>query len=289
MAATSNDALWISGKTCMITGATSGLGRVTALELARMGASTVLVCRNRARGEELVREIAGVAKEPATLMVADLASQAQIRKVAADFLATNSPLHVLVNNAGVFNLSRETTADGIETVFAVNHLAYFMLTMLLLERIKQSAPARIVNVTSDLHTRATINFDDIGLEHSYGGMRSYAQSKLANILFTYELARRLEGTGVTVNCVHPGAVATNLARNNGALIGALSRVIGLFMKSADRGARTQVYAASSPEVANVTGKYFIDCRERQSSAESHDPAIARRLWEMSAKMSGLPG
>jgi NAD(P)-dependent dehydrogenase (short-subunit alcohol dehydrogenase family) len=173
-------------------------------------------------------------------------------------------------------------------VFAVNHLAYFMLTMLLLDRIKQSAPARIVNVTSHLHQRGTINFDDLGLERSYGGMRSYAQSKLANVLFTYELARRLEGTGVTVNCLHPGAVATNLAQNNGAIVGAAWRLIGLFMKSADSGARTQIYLASSPEITNVSGKYFIDCRESQSSAQSRDPAVAKRLWEMSARMTGMP-
>ena len=283
-----NDGDWIRGKTCMITGATSGIGRASAIELARMGAQLILVCRNRERGEELVGELARGADSKAELMIADLESQAQIRKLAADFLATGKPLHVLINNAGVFNLKRQLTGDGIEEVFAVNHLAYFMLTMLLLDRIKESAPARIINIASDLHKRATLKFDDLGGERSYGGMSSYGQSKLANILFTYELARRLAGTGVTVNCVHPGAVATNLAKNNGALATVVWKLIGTFMKSPDDGARTQVYLASSPAVEGVTGKYFIDSKEARSSDASHDPAAARRLWEVSAQMTGLP-
>jgi NAD(P)-dependent dehydrogenase (short-subunit alcohol dehydrogenase family) len=271
----------------MITGATSGIGRASAIELARMGAKLVLVCRNRERGEELVREIQTNGGD-AELMIADLESQDQIRKLAHDFLAKGWPLHVLINNAGVFNLKRTETPDNIETVFAVNHLAYFMLTMLLLERIKESAPARIINIASDLHKRATINFDDLGGERSFGGMSSYGQSKLANILFTYELARRLEGTGVTVNCVHPGGVATNLAKNNGAFVNAAWKVIGLFMKSPENGARTQTYLASSPEVEGVTGKYFINCREARSSAESLNLDVARKLWAVSEQMTALP-
>jgi NAD(P)-dependent dehydrogenase (short-subunit alcohol dehydrogenase family) len=272
----------------MITGATSGIGRASAIELGRMGAKLILVCRNRERGDELVREIQRAGNPEVELMVADLESQAQVRKLAADFLATGKPLHVLMNNAGVFNLKRALTSDGLETVFAVNHLAYFMLTLLLLERIKESAPARIVNIASDLHKRATIRFDDLGGERSYGGMSSYGQSKLANILFSYELARRLAGTGVTVNCVHPGGVATNLAKNNGALAAIAWKLIGVFMKSPESGARTQIYLASAPEVAGVTGKYFVNSKEARSSAESHDAAVARRLWEVSAQMTGLP-
>ena len=272
----------------MITGATSGIGRASALELGRMGAKLVLVCRNRERGEELVREIQRAGNPDVELMVADLESQAQIRKLAADFLATKKPLHVLMNNAGVFNMKRALTSDGLEEVFAVNHLAYFMLTLLLLDRIKESAPARIINVSSDLHQRATIKFDDLGGESSYGGMSSYAQSKLANALFTYELARRLAGTGVTVNCVHPGAVATNLANHNGAVVGTAWKIVSAFTKSPDDGARTQVYLASSPELEGVTGKYFIDSKEARSSAVSHDADLARRLWEVSAQMTGLP-
>jgi len=279
---------WIRGKTCMITGATSGIGRASALELGKMGAKLILVCRNRERGEELVREIQRAGNSEVELMIADLESQAQIRKVAADFLATKKPLHVLMNNAGIFNMKRKTTGDGLEEVFAVNHLAYFMLTLLLLDRIKESAPERIINIASDLHQRAKVKFDDLGGERSYGGMSSYGQSKLANVLFTYELARRLAGTGVTVNCVHPGAVATNLASNNGGLVSAAWKLVGTFMKSPESGASTQIYLASSPEVEGVTGKYFIDSKEARSSAESHDANIARRLWDVSAQMTGLP-
>src|SRR5580704_11219258 len=278
---------WIRGKTCIITGATSGIGRASALELGKLGAKLTLVCRNRERGEELVREIQRAGNSDVELMVADLESQAQVRRLAADFLATKQPLHVLMNNAGVFNMKRALTSDGLEEVFAVNHLAYFLLTLLLLDRIKESAPARIINVSSDLHQRATLKFDDLGGERSYGGMSSYAQSKLANVLFTYELARRLAGTGVTVNCVHPGAVATNLARNNG-LTTVAWKLASTFMKSPESGARTQVFLASSPEVNGITGKYFIDSKEARSSIESHDANIARRLWEVSAQMTGLP-
>lgn len=283
-----SDTSWIRGKTCMITGATSGIGRASAIELGKMGAKLVIVCRNRERGEELLDEILRAGNPDFDLMVADLDSQAQIRKLAADFLATGKPLHVLMNNAGVFNMKRRTTSDGIEEVFAVNHLAYFLLTLLLLDRIKASAPARIINITSDLHQRATMKFDDLGGERSYGGWSSYSQSKLGNVLFTYELARRLDGTGVAVNCVHPGAVATNLARNNGGLAAAAWKLIGAFMKSPEDGARTQIYLASSPQVEGATGKYFIDSKEARSSAESHDANVARRLWDLSAKMTGIP-
>jgi NAD(P)-dependent dehydrogenase (short-subunit alcohol dehydrogenase family) len=282
------NAEWIRGKACMITGATSGIGRASALELGKVGAHLVLVCRNRERGDELVREIQRAGNPEVELRVADLESQAQIRKLAADFLASKKPLHVLMNNAGIFNMKRRMTTDGIEEVWAVNHLAYFMLTLLLLDRIKESAPARIINISSTLHQSATIKFDDLGGERSWGGMSSYGQSKLANILFTYELARRLEGSGVTVNAVHPGAVATNLARNNGAIVSTAWKLAGTFMRSPETGARTQIYLASSPEVEGVTGKYFVDSKEARSSAESYDAAIARRLWEVSAQLTGLP-
>jgi NAD(P)-dependent dehydrogenase (short-subunit alcohol dehydrogenase family) len=278
----------LQGKTCMITGASSGLGRVTALELARMGASLVLVCRDRTRGENVVAEIRERTGNAAVdLMLADLSVQRSIRTLAADFLARGKPLHILVNNAGVFNLKRELTADGIETVFALNHLSYFMLTLLLLDRIKQSAPARIVNVASHAHRWGSINFDDLGGARSYRSSRMYGQSKLANILFTYELARRLEGTGVTVNCAHPGAVATGLGANNGALAKLLMPVIGLFMRSPEQGAATQIHLASSPELEGVSGKYFVDCKPAQSSPESCNTAIARRLWDVSAEMTGI--
>ncbi len=278
--------LW--GKHCMITGASSGLGKVTAIELARMGARLTLVCRNRARGEAIVAEIRHrTGNDAVTLMLADLSVQQSIRELAAALLADREPLHVLVNNAGVFNLRRELTADGIEAVFAVNHLSYFMLTMLLLERLRQSAPARIVNVASAAHRHGTIDFDDLGGARRFRPMRIYAQSKLANILFTYELARRLEGSGVSVNCAHPGGVATGLGANNGALAKLLMPLIGLFMRSPERGAVTQIYLASSAEVEGVSGQYFVDCKPARSSAQSYDLALARRLWEVSERMTGL--
>jgi len=287
-AADATSASWIRGKNCMVTGVTNGIGRVTAIELAKLGARMFLVCRNRERGNALVAEIAErTGNRDVTLLVGDLALQADIRRIADEFLARGEPLHVLVNNAGIVNMNREITRDGIEATFAVNHLAYFMLTMLLLDRIKQSAPARIVNVTSDLHQRGSINFDDPGLADGYGWMRSYSQSKLANILFTYELARRLESAGVTVTCCHPGAVATNLGKNNGLLARGVFAVLGPFMRTPEKGARTQIWLASSPDVEGQTAKYYIDCAERQSSTQSHDPEIARRLWDVSAKMTGV--
>ncbi|HEY2106237.1 MAG TPA: SDR family oxidoreductase [Candidatus Binataceae bacterium] len=278
----------LQGKHCMITGASSGLGRVTAVELARMGAHLTLVCRSRSRGEDVLAEIRQkTGNGNVNLMLADLSIQQSISELAAGFLHRGEPLHVLMNNAGVFNLKREVTADGIETVFAVNHLSYFMLTLLLLDRIKQSAPARIVNVASGAHSRGTIDFDDLGGERRYRSMRIYGQSKLANILFTYELARRLEGSGVTANCAHPGAVATGLGANNGALAKLLLPLIGLFMRSPENGAATQIYLASSTGVAGISGQYFVDCKPAKSSAESYDTAVARRLWEVSARMTGV--
>lgn len=278
----------MAGRTCMITGATSGIGRVTAIELACQGAEVVLVCRDRNRADETVSAMR--AKTPAAkvdVLLADLSSQAAIRQLAHDYLATSRPLHVLVNNAGVVNLHRSLTGDGIETVFAVNHLAYFLLTNLLLERIKASAPARIVNVASDAHRFGTMNFDDLGGERSYRTMRIYGQSKLANILFTYELARRLEGTGVTVNCLHPGAVATGLGKNNGGWAKVVIGMLRPFFRTPESGAATSIYLATSLEVDGVSGKYFSNCKETRSSQASYDQAAAARLWKVSAQMTGL--
>jgi retinol dehydrogenase 14 len=276
----------VNGKNCLVTGATAGIGRVTAIELARLGARVLLAVRDPVRGEALATEIrrAGGAAE---VLVVDLASQQSIRELAADVLSRNAPLHVLVNNAGVFELSRKLTADGIETVFAVNHLAYFLLTNLLLDRLRESAPARVVNVASDAHRWGTIDFDDLEGERSYRTMRIYGRSKLANILFTYELARRLEGSGVTANCLHPGAVATRLGSQNGRIARALIALLRPFMRTPEDGAKTSIYLASSPDVSRTSGKYFIDCREAASSRESNDPVTARRLWQVSMRVTGL--
>jgi NAD(P)-dependent dehydrogenase (short-subunit alcohol dehydrogenase family) len=276
------------GKTCMITGATSGIGRATAMELARRGATLVLVCRDRRRGEHTVAEIGKTTgHRDVTLMLADLSSQADVRRVAAEFLASERPLHVLINNAGVINLQRTVTVDGIETTFAVNHLAYFLLTNLLLARLQRSAPARIVNVASDAHTFGGLDFDDLGNQRRYRAMRVYGQSKLANILFTAELARRIAGSGVTANSLHPGAVATGLGKNNGAWARALIVLLRPFFRTPVNGAATSIHLAASPAVEGVSGQYFANCREKRPSRAARDADAARRLWDVSAEMTGL--
>jgi retinol dehydrogenase-12 len=272
----------------LITGATNGIGRVTAVELAAMGAELFLTYRDQARADETRTEIAAkTGNRKIYLLQADLESQSQVRAAAAEFLATGKPLHLLINNAGLGNTRRTITADGIETVFAVNHLAYFLLTRLLLDCIKRSAPARIVNVASEAHRFGTINFGDLGGEQRYRTFGAYSQSKLANILFTYELARRLAGSGVTVNCLHPGGIASGLWTNNGPLAQLIMKGAKPFLKTPEQGARTIIYLASSDEVKDVTGKYYANCKEKISNRESYDREVARRLWEVSAQMTGI--
>jgi NAD(P)-dependent dehydrogenase (short-subunit alcohol dehydrogenase family) len=276
------------GKTCLITGATNGIGRVTAVELARMGAELFLVYRNKARADETVAEIRNrTGNENVHLLRANLESQKEIRAAAAGFLDTGKPLHLLINNAGLGNTNRLMTEDGIEMVLAVNHLACFLLTTLVLDRIKQSAPARIVNVASEAHRFGTIKFDDLGGERRFKTFGAYSQSKLANILFSYELARRLLGTGVTVNCLHPGGIASGLWTNNGPLAQFIMKAGRVFLKTPEQGARTTIYLASSPQVEGITGKYYSDCKEKTSSRESYDLNIARRLWNVTAQMTGV--
>jgi NAD(P)-dependent dehydrogenase (short-subunit alcohol dehydrogenase family) len=278
----------LAGKTCLVTGATNGIGRVTAVEMASMGGELFLTYRDKVRADETVAEIRyRTGNENVHLLHADLGSQKQIRVAAAEFLATGKPLHVLVNNAGLGNTQRLLTEDKIEMVFAVNHLAYFLLTMLLLERIKQSAPARIVNVASEAHRFGTMNFDDLGGEKRYRTFGAYGQSKLANILFSYELARRLAGTGVTVNCLHPGGIASGLWTNNGPLAQFIMKVGRPFLKTPEQGAQTTIYLASSASVEGVTGKYFVNCREKSSNKESYDLNVARRLWDVSSQITGV--
>ena len=222
-------------------------------------------------------------------LLADLSSQQEIRRLAGDFESRYSRLDVLVNNAGAIMLSRRESVDGIEMTLALNHLAYFLLTNLLLDTLKSSAPARIVNVSSNSHEGAILDFNDLQNRRRYRGFRAYSWSKLENILFSYELARRLEGTGVTVNALHPGLVGTNFLANNGALGRLLKMVVGIAGMSPERGARTSIYLATSQEVETVTGRYFLQEHEVPSSVASYDEDAARRLWQASAELTGLPG
>ncbi len=279
-------------KVCLVTGANSGIGKVTALELARMGARVVMVCRNRAKGEEARRAIQQRSGNQAVdLLIADLASQREVRRLAQAFTDRYDHLHVLINNAGGIFMSRRTSPDGIEMTFAVNYLAPFLLTHLLLDSLKASAPARIVNVSSDNHAMSAVDPTDWNMEHGkYQQMRAYAQSKLAVVLFTYELACRLETTGVTANVLHPGVVATNFwSQPLPTYLRWLGGIARLFSISAAKGARTTIYLASSPEVASVTGKYFEKCHEKPSSRLSYNRDLQTSLWELSERMTGLSG
>ena len=280
----------LSGKTCVVTGASSGIGKVTAAALAEMGARTVLVCRDPARGEAARAEIAQRSGSgEVDLLIADVSSQRQVRQLAADINGRYDRLDVLVNNAGAMNTTRTLTEDGIETTFAVNHLAYFLLTDLLLDMLKAGDGGRIVSVSSRAHVGSRINFDDIGGEQRFSGYRIYGQSKLANVLFTYELARRLDGSGVSANCLHPGVVATGFGHNNsdlfGRTFGVVLGAIRPFILSPERGAETSIYLASSPEVAGVSGKYFSSKKAIKSSPETYDEAAAQRLWRFSEDLT----
>ena len=279
----------MQGKICMITGANSGIGKATALGLAQMGATVVLVSRDRARGEEAQNEIkAKSGNDAIDLLLADLSSQQSIRQLVADFKQRYTRLHVLINNAGVFALTRRETVDGLEKSFAVNVLAPFLLTNLLLDVIKASAPARIVNVSSNQQEANHLKLDDLQLEKSYRPMRAYAQSKLAVVLFTYELARRLEGTGVTANCLHPGFVATNIAQRDLVLPARLAtKLIFRFGTSPEKGAKTSLYLATSPDVEGVTGKYFEKSVPRKSTPLSYDESLQQQLWKVCAQLTGL--
>jgi len=278
----------MNGRICMVTGASSGIGKAAALGLARMGATVVMVCRDESRGDAAraeIREKTG--SQTVDLLIADLSSQEAIRRLAEEYRGRYDRLHVLVNNAGVYHTKRHVTVDGLEAMFAVNYLARFLLTNLLLDVLKKRAPARIINVAGAYHAKGRIDFDDLQGERDFDGQRANHQSKLADVLFTCELARRLEGTRVTVNCLHPGMVATHLVdkdKDFPKLLKLLYRLSKPLMKSPEKGAETILYLASSPEVEGVTGQYFVNKRVAQSSPESHNVQLARRLWEVSEKL-----
>jgi retinol dehydrogenase 12 len=278
----------LSGKIILVTGATEGIGRVTAERLAGMGARLTILSRNPAKIAQTAAEIRQSTGAEVDTIVADLSVQAQVRAAAQEFLANHDRLDVLINNAGAVFTSRKVSQDGYEMTFALNHLGYFLLTLQLLDKLKASAPARIVNVSSDAHQGASLDFSDLQAEKSYSAFGAYGRSKLANIYFTYELARRLEGSGVTVNCLHPGFVATNFGRSNGGIFQPIFRLAQLFALSQEQGAQTSIYLASSPEVAGVSGKYFDRKKAVASSRISYDRPAAERLWAASLEMTGLP-
>jgi len=280
----------MDGKTVLVTGGTGGIGRATAEGLARLGARVAVTGRDIARAQAAAAEIAAATSNPAVdAFAADLSVQTGVRRLARDVLDACPRLDVLVNNVGGFWARRHLTADGLEYTFALNHLAPFLLTNLLLDQLTASAPARIVTVSSGAQALGKINFGDLQGERAYSGQRAYNQSKLANVMFTYELARRLAGTGVTATAAHPGVTRTAFGTEDPtAMMRTMTLIARPFMKTPAQGAATPIYLASSPEVEGVTGQYFANRRPKKSSKSSYNTATAARLWQVSARLAGLP-
>jgi NAD(P)-dependent dehydrogenase (short-subunit alcohol dehydrogenase family) len=276
-------------KICLVTGATSGIGAVTARQLAERGATVMVVGRNAQKCEETVRTIRHQTKnDQVGFLVADLARQRAIHELAESFKRQYPRLDVLVNNAGGLFMTRQESPDGIELTFALNHLSYFLLTHLLMESLRQAPAARIINVSSNAHFKARLNFDDLEAKSGYSGFAVYGRSKLANLLFTYELARRLQGSGMTTNALHPGLVATNFATNNGWLTRWVMRlIVHRFAASPEEGARTPVYLATAKEVDGVSGCYFVQEQPVHSAPDSYDLLAAERLWQVSEQLTGI--
>ncbi|TMI18747.1 SDR family oxidoreductase [Candidatus Bathyarchaeota archaeon] len=275
-------------KVVLVTGANSGIGRAASLALAKMGATVVMVARNKERGEAARSEIVKESQNDSVdLLFADLSSLESVRRLATEFQRKYSKLHVLINNAGLFNQRRHVTMDGYENTFATNYLAPFLLTNLQLDLLKASAPSRIINVSSVGHYNGHINFDDLNLEKEYGGWKAYGQSKLALVIFTHELAKKLQGTSVTVNAVHPGTVATNIWSRPLGPVGFIMALPKLFMTSPKRGAETIVYLAFSPNAKDLNGEYLEKLKVKKSSDESYNEEIAQRLWDVSTKLTRL--
>jgi len=278
----------MQNKICLITGATSGIGQAIAMALAQKGATVIVAGRDEERCQNTVAHIQQeTGNFHVDYLLGDLSVQAQVRTIAENFKSRYEHLDVLINNAGAINIFRQVSADGIELTFALNHLAYFLLTNLLLDTLKASAPARVVNVASNSHYGQHLDLGNLELKRGYNPMRAYGRSKLCNLYFTYELARRLEGTGVKVNAMHPGFVATNMGANNGWLVRLFLPLIHRNSLTPEQGASTAVYLASSPDVEGVTGKFFVRERERTSDPVSYDKSAAKRLWEVSERMTGL--
>jgi NAD(P)-dependent dehydrogenase (short-subunit alcohol dehydrogenase family) len=280
----------MQGKTVVVTGGTSGIGEVAAVDLARQGARVVLIARDRERADATLAKLrAANASALHAIHLADLSVIAEMKRVASEIAEAESRIDVLVNNAGAVFLSRKTSADGLEMTFAVNHMAYFVVTNMLLDRLKATSGARIVCTSSDAHKSGKLDFDDLQLDKRYIVSRAYGTSKLCNILFTRELARRLEGSGVTANCLHPGFVGTRFGQNNAnnVLTKGLARVVMSFGLKPEEGAKTIIYLASSPGPATISGEYFYKCKVTEPTTAAQDDATAKRLWNVSAQLSGV--
>jgi NAD(P)-dependent dehydrogenase (short-subunit alcohol dehydrogenase family) len=276
----------MKGKTIVATGATSGIGEVAVLALAGLGARIVFIARDQARAQATMRKLEANAPGLShRMLLADLSNMAETRKVGAEIAESEPRIDVLINNAGALFSNRQVTPEGLELTFALNHMAYFVLTEALRERLIASAPARIVSTASAAHQGMSLDFSDLQSAKGYSGLRVYGRSKLANILFTRELARRLAGTGVTANCLHPGAVATRFGESSGGWVGRVLPVLRLFFISPEQGADTIIYLASSPEVAGTTGAYFVKRKVTAPSAAAQDDAAAKRLWEASEALA----
>ena len=283
------DIALMTGKNVLVTGGTAGIGKATAVGLAALGARVAITGRDRIRAEAAAADIRAASGNPAVdVFTADMSAQAEVRRLAGEVLDAYPRLDVLVNNVGGFWAHRHVTTDGLERTFALNHLGPFLLTNLLLDRLKASAPARVVTVSSGAHAAGRIDFDDLQGSTTYSGQRAYSASKLANVMFTYELARRLDGTGVTATVLHPGVVRTNFGADDPAgLIKAMLPLVRLFMKTPAAGAATTIYLASSVELEGATGRYFANRKPKTSSRVSYDTAAAARLWKVSTALVGL--
>src|SRR5512133_1723982 len=278
----------MTGRTVLVTGGTGGIGKATAAGLAALGARVAITGRDRRRADEAAADIRAAGGPEVDVFVADMSSQAEVRRLASEVLDGLPRLDVLVNNVGGFWNTRRVTADGLEYTFALNHLAPFLLTNLLLDRLRQDAPSRVVTVSSGAQAMGRIDFADLQSERAYSGQRAYNQSKLANVLFTYELARRLGGSGVTANVLHPGVVRTAFgAEDPGRVQRLLVPLARLFMKTPEQGAATSIHLASAPDPEGVTGQYFANSKPRRSSARSYDEAVAARLWDVSRELTGI--
>ena len=278
----------LENKVCLITGATNGIGEEAAKELNKMGAEIVFVARNEGKGEQLKAELKEATGKEPTMILANLSSQAEVKSAAEKFLSMEKPLDILLNNAGIMNRERNITEDGLEEVFSVNHLAYFTFTLMLIDKLKSTEGSRVVNVASGAHQFVKeMNFGDLQSEKVFKPMQVYGQSKLANILFTKSLANKLADHGVTVNCLHPGFVSTGIGSNNKGIWNILMSLARPFARKTDKGAETSVYLCSSPEVKDISGEYFVDCKIEKVSDAAKSSDQAEKLWKISSELTGL--